>query len=241
MRQLLPAGPDIDSAAELEAVYALPGDRHVRTNFVTSLDGAVELDGRSGSLGGPADKAAFAAMRATADVILVGAGTVRAERYGPVQLDEEAQERRAARAQDPLPRIAVVTAHGSLDPDSPLFKSEAPPILVTCAAALDARPDLAAAADVIVCGQGSVDLGGALDALAARGLMRVLCEGGPTLFWTLLENGLVDENCLTFSPVIAGAGRRRLSGDLPLAAPARFELRGLLEGDGLLLARYRRA
>lgn len=241
MRQLLPAGPDIDTAADLEAVYALSPHRHVRTNFVTSLDGAVELDGRSGSLGGPADKAAFTAMRAVADVILVGAGTVRAERYGPVRLDEQAQERRAERAQDPLPRIAVVSAHGALEADFPLFKSGALPILVTCAATVEARPDLDAVAEVIVCGEGSVDLRAALDALAERRLARVLCEGGPTLFWSLLEDGLVDEACLTFSSVIAGSGRRRLSGDLPLRAPARFELCGLLEGDGLLLARYGRA
>jgi riboflavin biosynthesis pyrimidine reductase len=93
----------------------------------------------------------------------------------------------------------------------------------------------------MVCGEGSVDPGLALDALAGAGLARVLCEGGPTLFWTLLDNGLVDEACLTFSPVVAGAGRHRLSGELPLRAPARFELHGLLEGDGLLLARYGRA
>jgi riboflavin biosynthesis pyrimidine reductase len=84
MRQLLPSGPDVDSPADLEAVYALPPHRHVRTNFVTSLDGAVELEGRSASLGGPADRAAFMAMRAVADVVMVGAGTARAERYGPV-------------------------------------------------------------------------------------------------------------------------------------------------------------
>ena len=241
MRQLLPSGPDVDTPAEIEAVYLPPPGRHVRTNFVTTLDGAVELDGRSGSLGGPADRAAFMAMRAVADVVLVGAGTVRAERYGPVKLDEHVQERRAARGQTPLPRLAVVSARGDLDPGARVFKSDTPPILVTCVAAVEARPDLDAIAEVIICGEGSVDVKLAVEALTEAGLTRILCEGGPTLFWSLLEAGLVDEACLTFSPVIAGAGKRRLSGELPLETPARFQLLGLLEGDGALLARYGRA
>ena len=121
MRRLLPEPLD---AVDLVAAYALPDDvpterPFVRCNMISTLDGAVTVNGRSGALGGPADRKVFAALRSLADVILVGAGTVRAEGYGPDRSD------------NPVP-IAVVTRSGQLDRSSPFFtEAEKPPIILS--------------------------------------------------------------------------------------------------------------
>ena len=99
----------------------------------------VEVDGRSGPLGGQADRAAFMAMRAVSDVVLVGAGTVRAEKYGPVRLDADTQTRRSARQQKPLPRLAIVSNQAELDPEARVFGGETAPLLLTTAAAAARR------------------------------------------------------------------------------------------------------
>jgi riboflavin biosynthesis pyrimidine reductase len=95
-------------------------------------------------------------------------------------------------------------------------------------------------ADVLVCGDGEVDLGAAIAALRDRGLARILCEGGPRLFGELARTGLVDELCLTFSPMLAGPGAERITAGASWPdGPRRFALAGLLEEDGALFARYR--
>jgi riboflavin biosynthesis pyrimidine reductase len=238
MRQLLPIPRPVEGAADLERVLAMPAGGCLRANFIISADGAVELDGRSGSLGSQADRDAFIAMRAAADVILVGAGTVRAEKYGPVKLDEATRQRRVGRGEAPLPRLAVVSAAARLDPQAKLFHGGSRPFLLTSKSAARSRPDLADVAEVVVCGEDEVDLGYALGHLADLGLLRVLCEGGPTLLNGLLLGGLVDELCLTIAPMLGGTGHRLLSVGDPLPQPARFDLLGLLEADGMLLTRY---
>jgi riboflavin biosynthesis pyrimidine reductase len=241
MRQLLPVPRPVEDIADLERILAMPPGRRLRANFIISVDGAVELDGRSRSLGGPADREAFIAMRADADVLLVGAGTVRAENYGPVKLTEASQQRRTDRGQSVLPRLAIVSGAADLDPGAKVFSGDAKPLLLTSASAAESRPDLADVAEFTVCGDDVVDLGHALDLLSELGLTRALCEGGPSLLSSLLAHGLVDELCLTISPVLAGSGHRSLTTSHPLMDPAWFELSGLLEGDGMLLTRYGRA
>jgi riboflavin biosynthesis pyrimidine reductase len=238
MRQLIPCEKDIEPGEDLEAVYAPPPGRHLRADFVASLDGAVEVQGRSGPLGGPADRAAFMAMRAVSDVVLVGAGTVSAENYGPVKLAEDVQQRRRWRGQSALPPLAIVSARGDLDPGSRAFTPPGRPLLLTTSQVASSRADLAAVAEVIPCGDAYVDLDGALGELSSRGLEAVLCEGGPTLLRSLMAIGLLDEMCLTIAPVLAGTGPRRMMGDSPLPELAEFRLTGLLEGDGMLLTRY---
>jgi len=240
MRRLYPTPRELAGAAELEDEYLQPSGRHVRANFVTSLDGRIELGGRSSPLGGSADRAAFMAMRGVADVILVGAGTVRQERYGPVRLDPSVQERRLARGQASLPQLAVVSNRANLDPESRLWTGEVKPLLITTATAATARADLAGVAEVVVCGDREVKLDVALEQLFARGLERVCCEGGPTLLSSLVSAGLLDELCLTSSPWLIGPGHRGLLGDQQLLAPAQLGLSNLLEGDGMILARYGR-
>jgi riboflavin-specific deaminase-like protein len=238
MRRLYPAPGVVADTPDLESEYLVAARRQVRANFVTSLDGMVEIDGRSGPLGGEADHAAFLAMRAVTDGILVGAGTVRQEKYGPVRLDAEVQARRRARLQAPLPRLAIVSNRADLDPAARVFAADPPPLLLTTAAAVQHRPDLAAVAEMVACGAQRVDIGAAIEQLHARNLGRILCEGGPTLLRSLLFAGLVDELCLTTAPRLLGAGHRSLLGDQPLPDALSLRLTAVLEGDGMLLSRY---
>lgn len=241
IRQLLPTPLDIDGNEALEAFYYVPVAPHVRVDFVTSLDGAIEIGGRSAPLGGAADRAAFMAMRAVADVVMVGAGTVRAENYGPVRLDEPVQERRLGRGQTALPRLAIVSGNADMDPGAKVFTGGVKPLVLTTSGAAARRTDLSPVAELIDCGAEVVDVRRVVDVLISRDMPRILCEGGPALLRSLLSEGLVDELCQTFSPVLAGSQHRRLTGDQALPMPLPLRLEGLLEGDGLLLARYGRA
>jgi riboflavin biosynthesis pyrimidine reductase len=209
---------------DLESLYAYPADRTwVTANFVSSVDGAVSVDGRSAGLGSPADKKIYSLGRELADVVMVGATTVRVEGY------------RGARRERPLP-IAVVTARGSLTPDMPLFTdTEVPPIVITCASArLPALP-----AEVIVAGDTEVDLPLAVSELAARGLRRINLEGGPRLFGTMVAAGLVDELNLTVSPLLAVGGASRIATG-PVVPPVDLTLASVLRADDVLLLRYQR-
>lgn len=237
IRSYLPSVGLLEDQAAIEEAYLHPSDRHVRINFVTSLDGAVEVGGRSGPLGGPADRAAFMAMRAVSDVVLVGAGTARTENYGPVRLSTEVQDRRRSRGQASRPPLAVVTARGDLDPGARMFEADREVIIFTTERVVTGRPDLAEVADMVACGAGVVDVGQVVADLHRRGLGRILCEGGPALTRSLFEAELVDELCLTWSPILAGEGSHRLSEGW-LGDPGRLSLSALMEGDGMVITRY---
>src|ERR1700690_4210822 len=175
--------------------------------MVASVDGAASMGGRSGGLSSAADRQLFALMRTLCDVILVGAGTARAERYAPVRPGEL---RPGLRGHRPVPPIAVVTRRLSLDLDSPLFTA-APAgartiVITTEEAPAGLRASALRVADVIVAGLDSVDLAAALSALAERGYHHVLAEGGPQLLSQLAAAELLDELCLTISPVLARGG-----------------------------------
>jgi riboflavin biosynthesis pyrimidine reductase len=249
MRLLHPSpGPDhpLDDAA-LAALYPLPpgGTPALRVNFVTSLDGAVTVGGLSEGLSSPADKAVFGLLRGLADAVMVAAGTLRNEEYGPVVPSGPRRAARVAAGRPEYPVLVVVS--GSLDLD-PAHRSlaEAPvrPIIVTHGRSpADRREALSAVADVLVAddGQGRVDLATALDALAGRGLAAVLCEGGPHLFSALIAAGRVDELCLTVSPLLAGGGPGRISAGSPLTGPPPgFRLVHIIEDESMLLLRYTR-
>jgi riboflavin biosynthesis pyrimidine reductase len=239
MRRLLPSAVDLPDDAAVEEQYLVPAARHVRANFVTSLDGVVEIEGRSQGLGGAADRTAFMAMRAVTDVVLVGAGTVRSENYGPVRLAPDVIERRRGRGQSSLPVMAIVSNRGDLDAGARVFAGDGErPWLLTSKAGASAHEDLGAVARVVVCGDRSVDLEVALAELTRSGRGRVLCEGGPALFGTLLAACLLDEVCLTLSPWLIGPSHRRLLGDHDLPKSVHLQLLSLIEGDGMLLARY---
>lgn len=237
IRQLLPGPADLESREEIEAVYLVPPQDHLRINFVASLDGSVEVDGRSGSLGGPADKSVFMALRGVSDVVLVGAGTVRAEDYGPVRLPPEVQDRRRARGQKARPPLAVVSGSGGLDPGSRLFEPDRDVIVFTTDETAAQNHELRSVAEVVPTGSGRVGVEKVVADLRRRGLRRILCEGGPSLARSLFDAGLVDELCLTLSPMLAGEGNHELN-EMWSGPLCRFELVALSESDGLLMTRY---
>jgi 5-amino-6-(5-phosphoribosylamino)uracil reductase len=237
--------PDVDD--ELESVYDYPDDLRrpwVRVNFVSSLDGAVTVGGRSKGLSSRSDMRVLGLIRDQADVVLVGVGTAIVEGYRGIRRTERRLERRARFGLSEVPPIALVTRHCSLPLDSPLLTDTVvPPIVITCEAApIGRREALAeAGADVVVAGGDEVDLHRALEALDARGLRRVACEGGPTLFGNLIEQDLVDELCLTVSPLLTSGDASRISHGPLIEHPRRMRLLSALRADdSLLLLRYGR-
>ncbi|MFB9608877.1 pyrimidine reductase family protein [Kutzneria kofuensis] len=241
---LLPHDGDIDDI-ELERLYDYPSDLArpwVQVNFVSSPDGAVTVGGKSHGLSGPADKKVFMLGRTLADVVLVGAGTATIEGYGGVKTGEVRAAVRSRLGLSPVPPIAVVTRRATIAPDSPLVtETVVPAIILTCeAAAADRRAALSdAGADVVVAGDSDVDLPTALAELDKRGLRRVSCEGGPHLFGGLIEAGLVDQLCLTISPLLAGGDASRIAFGRTPAAPRELELASVLTDDSFLMLRYR--
>jgi riboflavin biosynthesis pyrimidine reductase len=240
LRQLLPSGQD---NPDLAALYGYPAGRWLRANMVSSADGAANLDGASAGLSSDTDRRLFALLRALSDVILVGAGTVRAERYKPARIGGPWRQLRDDRT--PTPPIAVVTARLDLDPDSPLIAAapaHARTIVITTA---KAPPDIRAAierhADVVIAGEETVDFKAAVTALAGRGHRRMLAEGGPHLLAQLLEAGLLDELCLTVGPLLTGPGASRIVAGTPSGPadlPLPLTLAHVLEDDGFLFCRY---
>lgn len=237
MRQLLPLpNDDVDVWETLRPPYG----PHLRANFATSMDGSVtDPQGRSGGLGGEGDREVFRTLRAHTDAILVGAGTVRSEGYGPHRLSAGVAARRAAEGRPRPAPIVVVTGSADLDPTDPLFTEAVTPtiVLTRAAAPAERRAALAEVGEVIVVGDGEVDLGAGVEGLHERGLERLLCEGGPSLLGHLLALDLVDELCLTVAPVIVGDHQRALVSDLPELR--RLTLVGALEAAGDLALRYR--
>lgn len=217
----------------------------VRMNFVESLDGAVTVDGVSGSLGGHGDVRVFELQRYLADVVLLGAGTVRAEGYGAMVLDPDAETWRTAHGLSPQPVFALVSGSAGLSPDSDVF-TEAPvrPIVYVSAEADAARRDaLAEVADVVISsppGRRTIDPRQVRSDLVSRGLNRIHGEGGPQIFGAFLRAGAVDEVCLTLAPkFVAGlSGRMATSSDAVLTD---MTLASILRSDDELLMRYLRA
>lgn len=234
-----PAGAwDDDALAE---AYAPPQPTWLRVNFVTSVDGAVEQDGRSGGLSNPIDQRLMQVLRMRSDAVLLGAGTFRIERYGATLVSPPRQACRRDRGLPEHPALVIVSGSLDLDPRSPAFAA-APrrPLVLTHAAAPAARrAALAPVADVLVAGEDRIDFAAGLAQLRSRGLRHILCEGGPHLLGALTAADLVDEVCLTLSPVLAGPGAGRITAGPP--TPARWlALHQVFAADGTLFLSYRR-
>jgi riboflavin biosynthesis pyrimidine reductase len=220
VRQLFPIPVD---AVDPRRCYASE-DRHtspwVLVNMIATLDGATAIDGRSGGFGGPGDKAVFAAIRALADIILVGAGTVRAENYGPPTVPG---------------RLAIVTASLDLAPDARVFSNGYRPIVITTANADPVRrAALERVADIVVAGDTRVDVRAAVSTFSGV----IVCEGGPSLNGQLISEGLVDELCVSIAPLLASGESTRLAHGLAPARPERMQLRHVLQDDDYLFLRY---
>ncbi|WP_445169863.1 pyrimidine reductase family protein [Mycolicibacterium sp. Dal123E01] len=232
----------------LTQLYAYPADLTrcvVRGNAITSLDGGAATDGTSGGLGGAGDRRLFGVLRELADVIVVGAGTARAENYSGAQMSVGQRGNRQRRGQSEVPPIALVTRSGRVEHDWPvLAHTEVTPLVLTCDnAAVEASTRLGGAADVIACSAADpaeVDPAAMLTALAGRGLRRVLCEGGPTLMGTFVDHGLLDELCLTTAPKLVGGSAPRIvaGGGHVLTGLRRAHL--ISDSEGYLYGRYTR-
>jgi riboflavin biosynthesis pyrimidine reductase len=234
-----------DGALDLARLYAPEWNRDetahfVRVNMVTSVDGGTAADGTSGSLGGPADRIVFGLIRSYADVVVVGAGTMRAEQYGPAKIDDERRQARLDRGQTPVPPIAVITRSANLDWESEFFaEAEVRPIVLTVEASQARHGRARRVADVVLAGSQEVDLALGLNELARRGYRDVLVEGGPSINAELAALDVIDELCLTVSPILlGGTSSRILHGD---STRQNLELASSVTADGFLFLRYRRA
>ena len=243
MRRLLPLPTvddlDVDALADH---YAYPDGADasiVRSNMVSSVDGAVTLGGQSKPISGTADWYLFGVQRALADVIVVGAGTARHEGYGPGRARSEFAHLRERAGQPPAPTLALVTRRGDIDPDSAYLDGAARPLVITCANGRKNLDEVTNRADVIVAGDDEVDLVAALAELRQRGLRRILSEGGPHLLGALLDADLIDELVTSLSPMLVGGDSGRMI-EGATGSVRDLELVGLLEADGALFTHYRR-
>ena len=241
----MPSPPDAaepDPFEPYEAPRPRPDGRPwLIANMVTGLDGSLAWHGTVGALSSAADRSLFLRLRGIADAVLVGAGTVRAEGYGPVKLPEARRAERVAAGRPAVPPLVVVSRSLDLDWSAPLWDGTADPAPVVVTAASAAASALARArghAEVIVAGDASVDLTVALGLLAERGMAVVLTEGGPTLLDELVAAGLLDELCLTLTPVFGGDPLTMAHRAAPLADLRAFTLDGVVRRDDELYLRY---
>ncbi|CAN5675606.1 bifunctional diaminohydroxyphosphoribosylaminopyrimidine deaminase/5-amino-6-(5-phosphoribosylamino)uracil reductase [soil metagenome] len=247
MRQLLPhPAEDVDPFAAYAVDRPRPEGRPwVTSLFVSTADGAASVGGVSGSLGGEGDRAVFRAVRAVADIVVVGAGTARTEDYGPVRAAADAADARRARGQAPHPRLVVVTASLGLDPDQRLFAeadgtTEPPLVIHPSDAPAEARRRLDGVAELVETspgGEGGVTVEALMAELHRRGTEVAVCEGGPTLNGHLVAADAVDELCLTLDPRVVGGDAPRIAHDPGQPVARGWTGAHLLEQDGALFWR----
>ena len=235
----VPVPADAEGARALAALYAAPqlppGAVHVRAIMTTTIDGAIAgADRTSGSLHDPDDSFLFSVLRALADVVLVGASTVRAEDYRSVRGREDLLRPSLRPGGAPRPALAIWSRSGELpdyvDPDQPTY------LLTPSAGAGEAAERSGLPAAQVLAADSPQE---AVEALAARGMRLIQAEGGPSALARLAEAELLDELCFTTAHrTVGGPSPRVLDG---AAHETRWTLESLLLGEGATLSRYRRA
>jgi riboflavin-specific deaminase-like protein len=242
LRRLLPAAASItadEAAAQLDFAPCAPDGRpYMALNMVATVDGRASVDGRTAPISSVPDRQVFHALRTRVDAVMVGAGTLRTERYGRLVRDPHRREQRVAAGLAPDPLAIVVSGRLDLSCDLPLLADAASTVVIVTAS----QATLAGcAARVSYLRSSPVDLPAALAAVRAEhGVRSILCEGGPALNASLLTAGLVDELFLTTVPKLAGgAGELTIVGAAAIQEPVDARLEWLLECDGELFARYR--
>jgi riboflavin biosynthesis pyrimidine reductase len=239
----LTPGELIDALGLWERPSEPPPRPRVALNMIATADGRATLTGRSGPIGGAADRELFRALRASADAVLVGAGTVRTERYGRMLRDPSLRELRERHGLEPEPLACIVSGRLALPEDIPLLREPGARVVVLTASEAS-LPETGAEIDYVRAGEGQLDLAAAIAELAGRfSVATVMCEGGPHLARQLLAAGALDEIFLTISPLLAGGepsggeALRMLAG-AELEPPARLELLGALRSGSFLFLRY---
>jgi riboflavin-specific deaminase-like protein len=243
--QLRRLDPDPADITPLEAMQSLrpaerapPGRPYLLANMVSSADGRATLNGKSGGLGNEADRELFHALREQVDAILVGTGTLKAERYGPFVRDPERRARREAAGLAPNPIGCVVTRSLMLPDDIPLFADPGSTIVVYTSADVD-PPDVDAHLEVTRLPPEMLTMTTALEHLLAdHGVRSVLCEGGPTVLGALLAEDLVDELFLSLAPRLVGGYGPGIVEGAALPEPAQLERAWVLDSEGELFLRY---
>jgi riboflavin-specific deaminase-like protein len=211
---------------------------YVAVNFAATVDGRATIAGVSGPIGSETDTAMLVGLRTRFDAVMIGAGTMRAERYGRPVSSQERRERRERLGLPHDPLMVIVSGRLDLPWDAPLFTEGRGRVLIFTAS--EADPPETATTLRVLRHEGRVNLVAALRHLREeRGVRALLCEGGPRLHAQLQAAGLVDDLFLTIAPKIAGGDAPRIiEGELPDMEP--LSLSWLLEEDGELFARYSR-
>jgi riboflavin-specific deaminase-like protein len=244
LRRLLPA-PGLVTAVEaldgLTFAELAPDHRpYVVLNMVATADGAASVAHRTAPISNPADRQLFRELRAHVDAVMVGAGTVRIERYGRLVPDPQRRERRVARGLAPDPLAIIVSHRLGLTPDLPLLADPHSRVVVITGSEAELAGCAAHVSYLRSAPGDEVDLAVMLTLLRLeRGVRSVLCEGGPLLNTSLLPAGLIDELFLSIAPALAGrTGSLSIVGQAPLTQPVDLNLIWLLESEGQLFARY---
>jgi len=232
------AARDLVAGLGLDAPVA-PGARpRVVADMVATVDGRAAVQGRSVALGHPADRALLRELRTAADAILVGSGTLLAERYANL-LDDEQRARRVDAGRSPHPLVVTLSRELVLPGEIPLFDEPGVPIVVfTFAGEEIAAPEVGAELEVVRLEPEAPLLASALVALGARGVRSVLCEGGPTLLRRLVADGGLDDLLVTVSPLLAAGAAPTMLDGAPLADPAQLALHDVHRADDHLFLHY---
>jgi 5-amino-6-(5-phosphoribosylamino)uracil reductase len=246
LRRLHPEPGELEAEEALSglrlAELARPDRPYLVLNMVVTLDGRVTIAGRSGAIGNNADRELFHGLRTQADAVMVGAGTLRTERYGRIVRKPERRERRLAEGLEADPLAVVVSARLNLPVDLPLLQDESSRVVVLTAsdAELPAVPARVEYLRGVADAAGALELAPLLASLRAdHGVRSILCEGGPALNERLVHERLVDELFFSLAPKLAGGDPLTMLIGPELAPPAELELLWALEADGHLFLRYR--
>src|SRR3954453_8223249 len=243
MRRLLPDPGPTTVEQQLDSYLPWEEPREERplvaVNFAATVDGRASIGGVSGPIGSETDTAMLAGLRTRFDAVMIGAGTMRAERYGRIVANQDKREHREGIGLPPDPLMVIVSGRLDLPWDAPLFTDGGGRVLIFTAS--EAEPPETATPVGIVRHDRFVNVVEALRPLRhERGIRALLCEGGPGLHNQLEGAGFVDDLFLTIAPKLSGGGAPRIiEGDLPGVAELR--LAWLLEREGELFVRYRRA
>lgn len=245
MERLFPAPAELSHAQLEQEMRTSPASRPrgdepwVSFNFVSSIDGAASVDGRSGQLGNATDQRLFMLLRHTAHVIVVGAQTIRAEGYGGALLSRDAQQWRLDQGWSAHPPLAIVSGSLDLDPGMDVFtRAPVRPLILTAGSAPpEKRQALAQVAEVVEAGRTELDLEKAISELSTRGFTSIHCEGGPQLLGTFAAAGRVDELSLTLSPLLVGGHAGRIASS-PEATVRSMVLDRILKAESMLFLRY---
>ena len=216
-----------------------PDRPFVVCNMVSTADGKATVQGRSGPIGGDADRSLFHALRGQVDAVLVGTGTLRVERYGRLVREAEAREARVGRGLAADPIACIVTRSGRVPMDIPLFDDPDSTVVIYSAGPVDPGSPRATV-HVTRLSPDEFGMAAALRGLRAdHGASSVLCEGGPTVLAALLREQVVDELFLTVAPrVVGGEVALTIVAGPPQPEPVDLALVWALENEGELLLRY---